>query len=70
MKKKEVVKFYNLSDGELVTTVNNKIAFIRRGATEFVGYDSRGASADTSYFTPFKLQINPAPQLSCSNSNK
>jgi hypothetical protein len=38
MKKKEVVRDYRFSDGKLVTTVNEKIAFIRRDAAAFVGY--------------------------------
>ena len=38
MKKKEVVRSYNFSDGKLVTIVNEKIAFIRRDAAEFVSY--------------------------------
>lgn len=38
MKKKEVVRVYNFSDGKLVTTINEKIAFIRRDEAEFAGY--------------------------------
>lgn len=38
MKKKEVVRAYNFSDGKLVTITNEKIAFIRRDKAEFVGF--------------------------------
>lgn len=38
MKKKEVVRAYNFSDGKLVTITNEKIAFIRRDKEEFIDY--------------------------------
>ena len=38
MKKKEVVRSYNFSDGRLVTIANEKIAFMRRDAAEFDNY--------------------------------
>lgn len=43
MKKKEVVRDYNFSDGRLVTIVNEKIAYIRRDEAQF---DSYGIKAD------------------------
>jgi RNA-binding protein YhbY len=46
MKKKEVVRAYNFSDGKLVTTTNEKIAFIRRDAAEFIGYGITSAMVD------------------------
>ena len=46
MKKKEVVRAYNFSDGKLVTTTKEKIAFIRRDAAEFVGYGITSAMVD------------------------
>ena len=46
MKKKEVVRAYNFSDGKLVTTANEKIAFIRRDAAEFSGYGITEAMVD------------------------
>ena len=46
MKKKEAVRAYNFSDGKLVTTVNEKIAFIRRDAAEFNGFGITSAMVD------------------------
>jgi hypothetical protein len=46
MKKKEVVRGYKFSDGKLVTTVNEKIAFIRRDAAEFNGFGITAAMVD------------------------
>lgn len=46
MKKKEVVRAYNFSDGKLVTTTNEKIAFIRRDAAEFIGYGITSVMVD------------------------
>ena len=46
MKKKEVVRDYNFSDGKLVTTTKEKIAFIRRDAAEFAGYGITLAMVD------------------------
>ena len=46
MKKKEVVRGYKFSDGKLVTTVNEKIAFIRRDAAECNGFGSTAAMVD------------------------
>ena len=41
MKKKEIVRAYNFSDGKSVIITNEKIAFIRRDAVEFIGFKSR-----------------------------
>lgn len=46
MKKREVVRNYKFSDGRLVTISNEKIAFIRRDAAEFVGYGITAALVD------------------------
>jgi len=46
MKKKEVVRAYNFSDGKLITTTKEKIAFIRRDAAEFEGYGITSAMVD------------------------
>ena len=46
MKKKEVVRAYNFSDGKLVTTSNEKIAYIRRDEAEFVGYGITNVMVD------------------------
>jgi len=46
MKKKEVLRAYNFSDGKLVTTTKEKIAFIRRDAAEFDGYGITSAMVD------------------------
>jgi hypothetical protein len=46
MKKKEVVRAYNFSDGKLVTTVSEKIAFIRRDAAAFSGFGITAAMVD------------------------
>lgn len=46
MKKKEVVRAYNFSDGKLVTITNEKIAFIRRDAAEFLGYGIKSVMVD------------------------
>ncbi len=46
MKKKEVVRAYNFTDAKLVTTTNEKIAFIRRDAAEFSGYGITAAMVD------------------------
>ncbi len=46
MKKKEVVRAYNFSDGKLVTTVNEKIAFVRRDAAEFTEFGITAAMVD------------------------
>ena len=46
MKKKEVVRAYNFSDGKLITTTKEKIAFIRRDAAEFDGYGITSAMVD------------------------
>lgn len=46
MKKKEAVRAYNFSDAKLVTTVNEKIAFIRRDAAEFNGFGITSAMVD------------------------
>lgn len=46
MKKKEAVRAYNFSDAKLVTTVNEKIAFIRRDAAEFNEFGITSAMVD------------------------
>ncbi|WP_310559937.1 hypothetical protein [Flavobacterium sp.] len=46
MKKKEVVRGYNFSDGKLVTTVNAKIAFVRRDAAAFTEFGITAAMVD------------------------
>ena len=46
MKKKEVVRAYNFSDGKLITTSNEKIAYIRRDEAEFVGYGITNVMVD------------------------
>jgi serine/threonine protein phosphatase PrpC len=46
MKKKEVARVYKFSDGKLVTIANEKIAFIKRDATEFSGFGITAAMVD------------------------
>ena len=46
MKKKEVARTYTFSDGKLVTTINEKIAYIRRDAAEFLGFGITAAMVD------------------------
>lgn len=53
MKKKEVVRDYKFSDGRLVTTVNEKIAYMRRDAAEFEGYGIKADMVDT-----LEMEIN------------
>ena len=46
MKKKEVFREYNFSDGKLVTIVDEKIAYMRRDAAEFEDYGIKADMVD------------------------
>lgn len=67
MKKKEAVRAYNFSDAKLVTTVNEKIAFIRRDAAEFNEFGITSAMVD-ALESQTNLFSNTATDVELSNS--
>ena len=70
MKKKEVVRDYNFSDGRLVTIVNEKIAYMRRDAAEFDSYGIEANMVDalerqTTEFSDTRSEIKSHTFTSC-----